>query len=261
MGAPRGRAPSGDPGPSGVGTMGVSRKPRCRNGGGSRRLVLINPDSEHHAPSPQRFQCRKSPRARGQRKPKQGSHLPIFTVLGTLTPHGEGLQRSHTGLMGAGRRHSPVFLTPSGFCSPPNLGRTLLQTSVWIKKQSPLLAFAKTCGLTAGELGASRRLPGRARGAPAGLEGAQEEQKGISARSVEAGSEIRPRACSLGAQGSSPSSLIACTPGPQPPLADLHLLALAKPLQPHVWLFCDLLWSPRSCGWELPPSVTRPHPC
>lgn len=31
----RGRAPGGDPGPSGVGTMGVSRKPRCRNGGKS----------------------------------------------------------------------------------------------------------------------------------------------------------------------------------------------------------------------------------
>lgn len=167
--------------------------------GGSRRLVLINPDGEHHAPSPQRFQCRKWPRATGQRKPKQGSHLPIFTVLGTLTPHGEGgLQRSYTGLMGAGRRYSPVFLTPSWFCSPPNLGRKLLQISVWLKKQRLLLAFAKTCGLTAGDLGASRRLPRRARGAPAGLEGAQEEQRGISWRSVEAGSEIRRRACSLG---------------------------------------------------------------
>lgn len=148
-----------------------------------------------------------------------------------------------------------------GSAAPQTWGVCYCRSQSGLKKR-PLLAFAKTCGLTAGELGASKRLPGRARGAPAGLEVTQEEQKGISVRSVEAGSEIRPRACSLGARDSSPASLIAHTPGPQPPLAgDLHLPALAKPLQPHVWLFCDLLWSPRSCGWELPPSVTRPHPC
>lgn len=64
VGTPRGRAPGGGccfSGPSAAGTMRASWRPRCRNGE-SRRLVLINPEGKHHAPSRLRSWCRKPPR-------------------------------------------------------------------------------------------------------------------------------------------------------------------------------------------------------
>ena len=211
-------APDGGPGPSSVGTVGVSRKPRCRNGR-NQRLVLINPKGERHAPSPQRSGARNRPGATGHGRPENGSHLPTFTVMGTLTPPGE-VFRGHTGLMW-GRGTQSCLPHPCLVLQPQNPGHRLGQIPVWLKEQRLLLAFAKACGLTPGELGASGRLPRRDGGAPAGLEGAQEEQKGISvSRSVEGLLRDETYCLLLGGCRAPPLlSILAPAPGPQLPQA------------------------------------------